>query len=97
MTQLRTKVQCFRCSKKVDVNITREIKTLSKESRYECFRCFQKNKREPLLAGVEKPLIKKEYICERCKYKFKSKKAVCPYCNKNDYVTSSNVSVKELI
>ena len=97
MVILKTKIQCFRWKKKVDKNETRVNKSVNGEPRHECFTCFKRYRRDPLLAGVEEIPYKKDYYCQRCNYKFKSKLNTCPYCSKNDLVIGGNVSLKELM
>lgn len=95
---LRVGVRCFRCYRNVGKNQAREVVCLSKEPRYECFDCFKRNKRDPLLSGIEKPAEKQEYLCGRCKYKFSSKKRVCPYCGNIERIEQvSGVTVYDLI
>ena len=96
MPVLRVKITCFRCGKKKDKVEARLIKGMNNELRYECFTCYKRNKAEPWWDG-KKEAVKKEYYCERCKYKFSSKRCICPYCNKNDRLTGGNVSVKDLL
>ena len=97
MAVLKSNVKCFRCRKEVDQNSARTFPSLNKESRYECYDCYRKNKREPLLAGIESVPLKKEYLCERCNYRFKSKIKACPLCNKPDYLIGGTVTVKDLL
>ncbi|MEK6938923.1 MAG: hypothetical protein AABX04_07840 [Nanoarchaeota archaeon] len=86
MFMLKTKVNCFKCGKAVDKNETYLIQTTDKEGRYECYTCF-KNSRS----------TKRDLFCGRCKYKFKARVPVCPYCSKSDEVIEGNVSIHDLI
>tara|TARA_Y100000310_G_C20553244_1_gene749205 strand:- start:207 stop:500 length:294 start_codon:yes stop_codon:yes gene_type:complete len=97
MAMLNLKVKCFRCRQEVGQHDARLLPSVSKNSRYECYDCYKKTKREPLLAGIESPPLKKEYLCEKCNYRFKSKIKVCPMCNKQDYLVGGVVTVKDLI
>ena len=40
---------------------------------------------------------RKEFYCERCRYKFKSIRFNCPYCNQCDKLTKPVVNVNELL
>jgi uncharacterized CHY-type Zn-finger protein len=94
---LRINVRCFRCNKEVDANKTRKIEGIN-EPRYECFECFKRHNRDPLLGGIEKVVDKRNYFCGRCKFKFKNKTGICPYCNKDDYVhPTDGFNVKSLL
>jgi len=97
MATLKLMIKCFRCRKDTGKHDARVLPSISKEPRYECYDCYRKNKREPLLAGVESPPIKKEYLCEKCNYRFKSKIEACPLCNKADYLVGGVVTVKDLL
>ena len=97
MAVLKLRVRCFRCRQEVGQHDARILPSISKEPRYECYDCYRKNKREPLLVGVESPPLKKEYFCERCNYRFKSKIKACPCCNKSDYLIGGTVTVKDLL
>ncbi len=97
MTILNLKVNCFRCRKEVSKSEVREVPSINPDKRYECSSCYNKYKREPILAGMEAPAIKKEFLCVRCNYHFKSKIQVCPLCSKSDYLTGGVVTVKDLL
>ena len=97
MAVLNLKVHCFRCRKDVGKHDARVLPSISKDARYECYDCYRKYKREPLLAGVESVPLKKEFLCERCNYRFKSKIKSCPLCNKSDYLIGGTVTVKDLL
>ena len=96
MTIIRSRVQCFRCKKSVDKSDTLVIKTITKDPRYECSQCYKRNRTKPWGFGDEMS-YKKDYYCERCRYKFSSKKDVCPYCSKSDQIEGGNITVKDLI
>ncbi|MBU0459681.1 MAG: hypothetical protein KJ597_04330 [Nanoarchaeota archaeon] len=97
MAQIKITTRCFRCRQEVDRNNVRTYPTLSKEPRYECYDCYRRNKREPLLAGVEAVPLKKEFLCERCNYRFKSKLKMCPLCSKGDYLIGGTITVRDLL
>ena len=97
MADMNLKVKCFRCQKEFDKTQVKYVASLGKETRYECHSCSRKATREPLLAGVEKPLVKKSYVCVRCNYKFNSKIKVCPCCSKSDRLADGNIALKDLI
>ncbi len=40
---------------------------------------------------------KKEFFCGRCRYKFKAKNTLCPYCSKEDQVVEQLHSVKDFL
>lgn len=72
-------------------------KSVNGELRYECSECFHRYRRDPLLAGIEEAQVKKEYYCERCRYKFHSKSGKCPYCSRSDQVIGGKVTVMDLL
>ncbi|MBU0457342.1 MAG: hypothetical protein ABH824_05035 [Nanoarchaeota archaeon] len=96
MAVLRARVKCFRCGRSVDKTQTLITKSITKDIRYECAKCYKRNKTSPWGLGDEIP-HKIEYFCERCKYKFKSKVCECPYCNKRDRVTEARITVSDLL
>ncbi|HLC88870.1 MAG TPA: hypothetical protein VJG49_02425, partial [Candidatus Nanoarchaeia archaeon] len=73
MAVLNLKVNCFRCRKEVSKSEVRVLPSINTEQRYECSNCYNRYKREPILAGMEAPAIKKDFLCVRCNYHFKSK------------------------
>ncbi len=95
MAYLRVKVQCFRCNNDFEKTEVRTIKGVTQDPRYQCFPCC-KNQREPLLAN-EKTKRKFDLYCQMCKYNFKSKAMLCPYCAKEDYVIVDDVKLKDLL
>ena len=97
MTVLRARVSCFRCRRPVNKLSTITNKSINGEFRHECSECFRKAKRDPLLAGIEEVKQKKEYYCERCRYRFHSKSGVCPYCSRTDQVIGGKVTVMDLL
>jgi len=96
MPVLRIKVDCFRCKKKVDKGSALPIKTISKEPRYECYNCYKRNKTSEWGFGDEVN-FKNKYYCQRCNYKFKSKKSICPYCNQSDLLVKGKITVHDLL
>jgi hypothetical protein len=96
MPVLKVKVKCWRCGKNVDKSDTVETNLQNKDRRHQCYSCYKKNK--SLCWGFgDKIKVKKEWFCERCKYKFKAANTTCPYCNRSDYVTKARVFAAELI
>ena len=96
MQSIKLKVQCFKCRQIVDKSNTITLESVTKDPRYACSNCYKKSRSQPWGFGDEVP-YKKDYFCERCKYKFSSKRNTCPYCSKSDRVEGGNVTVKELI
>ncbi len=92
---LKLKVQCYRCGKEVEKADAREVESVSKEKRYECFSCFKRYNPRRFKVGEE--LQKREYYCERCRYRFHSRNMLCPYCNKADRLVEGKISVQELL
>ncbi len=95
MATIRARVNCFRCGIPVHKAETILIKTLTNEKKYECYSCYKGGKMSTW--GGKKTKVKQELYCQRCKYKFRSKTSLCPYCNKDDFVTFSNVKIEDLI
>jgi len=91
-----SQVQCSDCKKSVSKLDTFATTGASREVRYRCRSCYSVNKNTGLTVQ-EKPQVKKEYFCGRCKYKFKSLGTLCPYCNKTDQVVEQVHSVKDLL
>ena len=96
MAVLRITVDCFSCMKTVDKRQARLVKGVTKDPRYECFGCFQKNKTMAWGFGDELKQ-KTSFYCQRCKYKFRAIKECCPYCNKIDFVTRGDLTVHDLL
>ena len=96
MALLRIRVKCFHCNKEVSEAEALPVKSVTNKTRYNCYLCYQKHKTHPWGFGDKIP-VKKELYCERCRYKFISKKEICPYCNKEDLVMGANVTVKDLL
>jgi len=94
MTLLKLKVRCFRCLKEVDKMETRPVESISKDPRYECFSCFKKDLPQ---RGIPNRMVHHELYCERCRYKFRSKSPICPYCNKSDQLESAKITVYDLL
>lgn len=89
-------VKCFRCNTLVEKGSAIILRSVSKKPRYSCYGCYVKQKRFTWGFGDEIP-VKKELFCERCKYKFTSKRPGCPFCSKSDRVIESNITVKDLL
>ena len=90
-----TNVNCFRCKKEVDKLQTRAVKGMDNQKKYECFTCYRSG--HPANENVAVQEAKKNYFCGRCKYKFASRTAICPYCNESDQVDFGDVSIKDLL
>ncbi|MDO8510597.1 MAG: hypothetical protein Q7S55_00365 [Nanoarchaeota archaeon] len=91
-----SQVQCSDCRKSVNKQDTFTALGGSRELTYRCRACYSVNK-DLGLGSKEKPAIKKEYFCGRCKYKFKSMGNLCPYCSKQDQVLEQVHSVMDLL
>lgn len=91
-----SQVQCFDCGKSVNKLDTFAAVDGSRGLRYRCRGCYSVNK-ELGLGLKEKPQVKREYFCGRCKYKFKALGTTCPYCSKQDQVMEQVHSVKDLL
>ena len=97
MTILKIKVDCGRCKKSVEKTQARLVDTPKGSKRYECLSCFKKNRAILLGLEQEEPKFKQDMFCGRCKYHFKSKNVVCPYCNDSDYIVRGDISVGDLL
>ena len=97
MSLYSAKVQCFGCGKAVDKSGTFTSLNASKELRYQCPSCYLRNKDDLLGDNKAQAPLKRELFCARCKYKFKAKSMLCPYCSKEDQVVEQVHSVKELL
>ena len=97
MNLYSAKVQCFGCGKAVDKSQTFTSNNASKELRYQCPGCFKNKKVDIFGTAGETPALKKEFFCGRCKFKFRSKSTLCPYCSKEDQVIGQVHSVKGLL
>ena len=89
-------VQCSDCGRSVNKLDTFVAVSGSRDLKYRCRGCYSVNK-ELGLGQPEKPQVKREYFCGRCKYKFKSMGTLCPYCSKHDQVVEQVHSVKDLL
>ena len=96
MGNLRITVNCIRCKEEVDKNQTLMTRTSANEPRYECYRCYKNGKSAPT-GGKGEMKQKINMYCERCRYRFSSKNSTCPYCSKNDKITSANVTIQDLL
>jgi hypothetical protein len=92
MVYLRTPIECFRCHNTVCKTETRALRA-GKKIVHECFNCYRS---KPNVVKTDNK-IKQDYFCQKCRYKFKSIKSVCPYCNKHDFLTSTNITIEELL
>ena len=88
MVLLKMKVQCYFCRNEVDKLTARQLETDRREPRYECFACFKK--------GLQNK-TKQQYFCEKCKYRFLARSAICPYCNQRDYVSLGKLNTSDLL
>jgi|SRR3989338_548979 len=97
MSLYSAKVQCFGCGKAVDKSATFTSLNAARDLRYQCPSCYIKNKDDILGTNKIPEAVKREFFCGRCKYKFKSKASLCPYCSKQDQVLEQVHSVKDLL
>lgn len=97
MVVLRSRVTCCTCQKPVDKFDTRLMPADDGQRVYECFICFKKKRAGILVIPDQDMQTKQDLYCERCKYKFRSRKYDCPYCNKGDMVVAGKFSVSELL
>jgi hypothetical protein len=94
MPILRIPVECFRC--RAVVEQTSAVIVSKRENKHECYTCYQKNRSSTWsVSQTAKRTVL--LLCERCHYKFKSKKLLCPYCDKNDMLMNPNTKLKDLI
>ncbi|HLC52638.1 MAG TPA: hypothetical protein VJI98_05325 [Candidatus Nanoarchaeia archaeon] len=93
MVILRIPVECVYCKKQIDKRTALFVKNLQNKNLYQCSICFGNNSRT-----IESKDIKTiSLYCEKCKYKFTSKKAICPYCNRFDTVMKTDIKISDLI
>jgi hypothetical protein len=85
---LRIYVECFKCSSIVDK--TQTILRDSIEKKYECYNCFRN------VVSEKHDNVKRDYICEKCKFMFKSRRKICPYCSKSKFVVEK-FGVRDLV
>ncbi len=90
-----TKVDCAACETKVDKMQARAV-SIGGVRKFECFECYRKTKNSSLVITKEHN-VKLDLFCARCKYKFKSRDPLCPYCSKSDMVGRADVSIRELL
>ncbi len=90
MVYLRIKVPCFRCKRQVEKTKVLTVGSMTDEPRYECYVCFKR-----FANSGDRP--KSRFLCQRCNYKFNSKKDECPYCNKSDLVIKGKITVHDLL
>lgn len=96
MVQILEQVQCFHCGKKVNKTSTRLVRDVNNIPQPECFSCFMVFKSPAWQKTIQ---LKERYelYCERCRYKFYSKKLLCPYCNNSDFICKGNLSIHDLV
>ena len=92
MRVLRVPVICCRCGDGVEKSGAISIEFQGRRN-FECYPCYQTHSAWNVYAHD----VKKSLFCQRCTYKFTSKKLECPYCNKNDMVIDSEVDIKDLL
>lgn len=91
MVILRIPVECIYCNKNIDKRTALFVKNSQSRNLYQCDNCFKENSERR--ANSEKVSL----YCEGCRYKFTSRKAVCPYCNKYDSVVKTDIKISDLI
>jgi len=90
------KAICVTCGKNIDVAQSRVVSAVSGKNKYECFGCYRTSKNS-LMAPPPSKAQKLNLYCARCKYKFKSRDLLCPYCSQGDLVVRSDISVGDLL
>lgn len=96
MAVLRLNVKCTSCLREVPKLEARQIPSLTKEPRYQCFLCFKRH--QPIQWGQgDEMKPKQDLYCERCNYHFKARKEKCPYCGKTDRLSGGKVTVRDLL
>lgn len=90
-----SKVDCVVCDEKVDKMQARAV-SVGGVPKFECFECYRKTKSSSLVIRKEHN-VKLDLFCARCKYKFKSRNPICPYCSQSDLVARGDVSVRDLL
>ncbi|PIN87597.1 hypothetical protein COV12_02995 [Candidatus Woesearchaeota archaeon CG10_big_fil_rev_8_21_14_0_10_32_24] len=91
MVVIKTNVNCYQCYQAVDKTETLVVLSKGLQKLYQCANCYKKNKPQGRFEQ------RKSFYCEKCKYKFSSKKPLCPYCNSSERLTKSNITVYDLI
>ena len=98
MALVDSKVNCYSCNESVSKSNTRLFNLYGKGNVYECFGCFKGNKGGiPHILSQSKEKQKQNLFCNQCRYKFSSRKAVCPYCGKSSNLVVSNVTAVDLL
>ncbi|MBT4539338.1 hypothetical protein HOI26_02305 [Candidatus Woesearchaeota archaeon] len=96
MPVLRLKVKCVSCQREVAKLESRQVPSMTKDPRYQCFLCFKRH--QPIQWGLGDEEKKKQaWYCARCNYHFKAKKEKCPYCGKSDLLSAGKVAVRDLL
>ncbi len=98
MALSNAKMQCFGCGKSMEKAQMFSTLDSSREMRFQCSGCYKHNKTD--FMGEKKAVAaptKKEFFCGRCRYKFKAKSTLCPYCSKEDQVVEQLHSVKDFL
>ncbi len=98
MPILDVKVTCYSCQESVSKRNTRLFNMFGRGNVFECFTCFRGNKGGiPHTLSESKKKAKQDLFCNQCRYKFSSKRAVCPYCGNSDNLVESNVTTVDLL
>ncbi|NQV91419.1 hypothetical protein HQ489_03005 [Candidatus Woesearchaeota archaeon] len=91
MVVIKAHVNCYQCHQSVDKAETLLIMSKGLLKLYQCINCYKIKKPQGYFEH------RKEFYCEKCRYKFSSKKPICPYCNSSERLTKSNVTIHDLI
>ncbi|MBT4604884.1 hypothetical protein HOC01_04545 [archaeon] len=98
MAVIQAKIKCFTCGDGTPKNETVLVDRYGMGTVYECYPCFKSSRGTTLrMVSEERKKVKQDLFCGACRYKFSSRKAVCPYCGSSDALSSSNVSASDLI
>lgn len=95
MAIVRARVNCARCRNPVDKSQTVLGRNSAYDKEYVCFHCYNIGKHLES-RDDERPRVKVDLYCERCKYRFKGFSTLCPYCNSSDMVSKGDVTMKDL-
>ena len=94
MVVLDVKVNCYSCHESVSKRNTRLFNLAGKGNEDGCFGCYKGNKM-PVSASAKKQ--KNDFFCNHCRYKFSSRRAICPYCGDSSNIVESNVTAVDLL
>ena len=98
MANLQSKLTCFTCGDSVIKSETAVVERYGMGKVFECYPCFKSSKGTTLRSISEsRQKNKQEYFCAKCKYKFSSRRAECPYCGKSDNLSLTQVSTNDLL